>query len=132
CYGLNLHETFSAHYTSVKDAKVVTDKLTGHTKGYGFVKFRDESEKIRATTKMNGRLCSTRSMRIGPPANKKSVVVFAKVIRTSKLVVKRAAANRYLQACYSTLMLNVEQEAFNSHRTSIKCAKVVTVKSIQF
>ncbi|GJV14188.1 RNA-directed DNA polymerase, eukaryota [Tanacetum coccineum] len=56
-------------------AKVVTDKLTGHTKGYGFgSKFRDESEKIRATTKMNGRLCSTKSMRIGPSANKKSVV----------------------------------------------------------
>ncbi|PWA36604.1 polyadenylate-binding protein RBP45 [Artemisia annua] len=68
-----LQETFSAHYTSVKGAKVVTDRLTGRTKGYGFVKFGDESEQIRAMTEMNGRLCSTRPMRIGPAANKKSM-----------------------------------------------------------
>ncbi|GJX76966.1 polyadenylate-binding protein RBP45-like protein [Tanacetum coccineum] len=68
-----LQETFSAHYTSVKGAKVVTDRLTGRTKGYGFVKFGDESEQMRAMTEMNGRLCSTRPMRIGPAANKKSV-----------------------------------------------------------
>lgn len=68
-----LQETFRAHYPSVKGAKVVTDRLTGRTKGYGFVKFGDESEHIRAMTEMNGRLCSTRPMRIGPAANKKSV-----------------------------------------------------------
>ncbi|GJT23440.1 zinc finger MYM-type protein 1-like protein, partial [Tanacetum coccineum] len=108
-------KTFSAHYTSVKSAKVVTDRLTRHTKGYDFVMFGDESEKIRAITKMNGILCSTRSMRIGPAANKKSVgtqpyakVVSAKVIHTSKLVVKHAIAVRHLQACYSTLIPNVE------------------------
>lgn len=68
-----LQETFRAHYPSIKGAKVVTDRLTGRTKGYGFVKFGDESEQIRAMTEMNGRLCSTRPMRIGPAANKKNV-----------------------------------------------------------
>ncbi|KAF5804126.1 putative RNA recognition motif domain, nucleotide-binding alpha-beta plait domain superfamily [Helianthus annuus] len=68
-----LLETFRAHYPSVKGAKVVTDRLTGRTKGYGFVKFGDESEQLRAMTEMNGRLCSTRPMRIGPAANKKNV-----------------------------------------------------------
>ncbi|KAI3495204.1 hypothetical protein L1887_37434 [Cichorium endivia] len=68
-----LQETFRAHYPSVKGAKVVTDRLTGRTKGYGFVKFGDESEQVRAMTEMNGRLCSTRPMRIGPAANKKNV-----------------------------------------------------------
>ncbi|KAI5683450.1 hypothetical protein M9H77_04678 [Catharanthus roseus] len=68
-----LQETFRAVYPSVKGAKVVTDRLTGRTKGYGFVKFTDESEQMRAMTEMNGRFCSTRPMRIGPAANKKTV-----------------------------------------------------------
>ncbi|KAI7726124.1 hypothetical protein M8C21_020203 [Ambrosia artemisiifolia] len=67
------NETFRAHYPSVKSAKVVTDRMTGRTKGYGFVKFGDETEQLRAMTEMNGRLCSTRPMRIGPAANKTSV-----------------------------------------------------------
>nr|GMC47463.1 polyadenylate-binding protein RBP45 [Ipomoea batatas] len=68
-----LQETFKAVYSSVKGAKVVTDKNTGRSKGYGFVKFGDESEQVRALTEMNGVLCSTRPMRIGPAANKQTV-----------------------------------------------------------
>ncbi|RAL37755.1 hypothetical protein DM860_000449 [Cuscuta australis] len=67
-----LQETFKAVYSSVKGAKVVTDKNTGCSKGYGFVKFADESEQLRALTEMNGVLCSTRPMRVGP-ANKQPV-----------------------------------------------------------
>ncbi|XP_051125044.1 polyadenylate-binding protein RBP45 isoform X1 [Andrographis paniculata] len=68
-----LQETFRANYPSVKGAKVVTDRITGRTKGYGFVRFGDESEQLRAMTEMNGRFCSTRPMRIGPAANKQKV-----------------------------------------------------------
>ncbi|KAG6392325.1 hypothetical protein SASPL_146542 [Salvia splendens] len=68
-----LQETFRANYPSVKGAKVVTDRVTGRTKGYGFVRFGDESEQIRAMTEMNGRFCSNRPMRIGPAANKQKV-----------------------------------------------------------
>ncbi|KAK4491721.1 hypothetical protein RD792_002490, partial [Penstemon davidsonii] len=68
-----LQETFKAVYSSVKGAKVVTDRTTGRSKGYGFVKFGDEREQQRAMTEMNGVLCSTRPMRIGPAANKKPV-----------------------------------------------------------
>ncbi|XP_009600135.1 polyadenylate-binding protein RBP45 [Nicotiana tomentosiformis] len=68
-----LQETFKSVYSSVKGAKVVTDRITGRSKGYGFVKFADESEQLRAMTEMNGVLCSTRPMRIGPAANKKPV-----------------------------------------------------------
>lgn len=66
-----LQETFKAVYQSVKGAKVVIDRTTGRSKGYGFVKFGDEREQQRAMTEMNGVLCSTRPMRIGPAANKK-------------------------------------------------------------
>lgn len=68
-----LHETFK-HYTSVKGTKVVTDRLTGRPKGYGFVSFEDESEQLRAMVEMNGTFCSSRPMRIGPAANKKNTV----------------------------------------------------------
>ncbi|KAK3143660.1 hypothetical protein QOZ80_4AG0303250 [Eleusine coracana subsp. coracana] len=61
-----LQETFRVHYPSVKGAKVVTDKLTMRSKGYGFVKFGDPTGQARAMTEMNGMLCSSRPMRIGP------------------------------------------------------------------
>ncbi|CAL9111960.1 unnamed protein product, partial [Musa acuminata var. zebrina] len=68
-----LQETFMTRYASVKGAKVVTDRLTGRSKGYGFVKFGDLSEQTRAMTEMNGIYCSTRPMRIGPAANKNTL-----------------------------------------------------------
>ncbi|XP_041028301.1 polyadenylate-binding protein RBP45-like isoform X2 [Juglans microcarpa x Juglans regia] len=68
-----LQETFRARYPSVRGAKVVIDRLTGRTKGYGFVRFGDEGEQLRAMTEMNGVLCSSRPMRIGPATNKNSI-----------------------------------------------------------
>ncbi|URE30069.1 RNA-binding protein C23E6.01c [Musa troglodytarum] len=68
-----LQEAFMTRYSSVKGAKVVTDRLTGRSKGYGFVKFGDLSEQTRAMTEMNGIYCSTRPMRIGPAANKNTL-----------------------------------------------------------
>ncbi|CAH9082312.1 unnamed protein product [Cuscuta europaea] len=68
-----LQETFRVNYPSVKGAKVVTDRATGRTKGYGFVKFGDPSEQQRAMTEMNGMYCSSRPMRIGVAANKKNL-----------------------------------------------------------
>lgn len=66
-----LHDTFASRYPSVKDAKVVVDLNTGRSKGYGFVRFNDESEKSRAVTEMNGAQCSSRPMRIGVATPKK-------------------------------------------------------------
>ncbi|XP_057953557.1 polyadenylate-binding protein RBP47B' [Malania oleifera] len=67
-----LQETFRAHYPSVRGAKVVTDPNTGRSKGYGFVKFSDETERNRAMTEMNGVFCSTRAMRISAATPKKT------------------------------------------------------------
>ncbi|XP_027355009.1 polyadenylate-binding protein RBP47B'-like [Abrus precatorius] len=67
-----LQETFRAHYPSVKGAKVVTDPVTGRSKGYGFVKFSDETQRNRAMTEMNGVYCSTRPMRISAATPKKN------------------------------------------------------------
>ncbi|KAF5778236.1 putative RNA recognition motif domain, nucleotide-binding alpha-beta plait domain superfamily [Helianthus annuus] len=49
-----LYETFSGRYPSVKGAKVVFDSNTGCSKGYGFVRFGDESESTRVMSEMNG------------------------------------------------------------------------------
>ncbi|KAJ6821994.1 polyadenylate-binding protein RBP45-like [Iris pallida] len=68
-----LQETFKTHYPSVKGAKIVTDRTTGRSKGYGFVRFADLNEQTRAMTEMNGMFCSTRPMRVGPATTKKSV-----------------------------------------------------------
>lgn len=66
-----LQETFASKYSSVKGAKVVIDAITGRSKGYGFVRFGDESEKTRAMSEMNGVFCSSRAMRIGPATPRK-------------------------------------------------------------
>ncbi|XP_031489066.1 polyadenylate-binding protein RBP47B'-like isoform X2 [Nymphaea colorata] len=67
-----LQETFRAQYPSVRGAKVVTDPNTGRSKGYGFVKFADETERNRALTEMNGVYCSSRPMRISQATPKKT------------------------------------------------------------
>lgn len=67
-----LQETFAGRYPSVKGAKVVIDSNTGHSKGYGFVRFGDETERSKAMTEMNGVYCSSRPMRIGVATPKKA------------------------------------------------------------
>ncbi|KAK4745690.1 hypothetical protein SAY87_012002 [Trapa incisa] len=67
-----LHETFVSKYPSVKAAKVVFDINTGRSKGYGFVRFGDDGERMQAMTEMNGVYCSSRPMRIGAATPRKS------------------------------------------------------------
>ncbi|CAN8325598.1 unnamed protein product [Cochlearia groenlandica] len=59
-----LRDKFKACYNSVKATRVVMDKETGRSKGYGFVTFADKSEHDRALIEMNGRFCLGRRMRI--------------------------------------------------------------------
>lgn len=66
-----LQETFASKYPSVKGAKVVFDVNTGRSKGYGFVRFGNDSEKALAMTEMNGVYCSSRPMRIGAATPRK-------------------------------------------------------------
>lgn len=70
-----LQETFASKYPSVKGAKVVIDANTGRPKGYGFVRFGEESEKTRAMNEMNGVYCSARPMRIGAATPRKSGIL---------------------------------------------------------
>ena len=53
-----LKDFFSDKYKSVISSKIVIDNITKLGKGYGFVKFSDQNESIKAINEMNGQyLC---------------------------------------------------------------------------
>jgi RNA recognition motif-containing protein len=53
-----------AHYGSFAMARVVRDKKTALSKGFGFVSFLDHEEGLRALKEMNGRYCGNRPMKL--------------------------------------------------------------------
>src|SRR4051812_16987856 len=55
---------FQARFPSCKSAKIMTDAVTGQSRGYGFVRFADESDQQRALVEMQGVYCGNRPMRI--------------------------------------------------------------------
>ncbi|RKO94327.1 hypothetical protein BDK51DRAFT_21912 [Blyttiomyces helicus] len=67
-----LLQAFQSRYMTTKSAKVVTDPSTGMSRGYGFVRFTDESEQTRAMNEMQGQYIGSRPMRISmaTPKNK--------------------------------------------------------------
>lgn len=59
-----LLQLFQYRYSSCKSAKIMTDPQTNTSRGYGFVRFSDESEMQRALTEMQGFFCGPRPMRV--------------------------------------------------------------------
>ncbi|KAH7369420.1 hypothetical protein B0T11DRAFT_327507 [Plectosphaerella cucumerina] len=55
---------FQARFPSCKSAKIMTDAVTGQSRGYGFVRFSDEQDQQRALVEMQGVYCGNRPMRI--------------------------------------------------------------------
>jgi RNA recognition motif-containing protein len=55
---------FQNKYRSCKSAKIMTDPITGMSRGYGFVRFSDAAEQERSLTEMQGVYCGNRPMRI--------------------------------------------------------------------
>jgi RNA recognition motif-containing protein len=43
-----------AHHGSVVSARIITDKFTGKSKGFGFVEMSSDQEAARATAALNG------------------------------------------------------------------------------
>ncbi|MDA2925037.1 RNA-binding protein [Acidobacteria bacterium AH-259-L09] len=58
-----LKEIFSAHGT-VESAKVITDRMTGRSKGFGFVEMSSQSEAEEAIQKLNGTDLEGRSITV--------------------------------------------------------------------
>ncbi|KAK6539530.1 hypothetical protein TWF694_009746 [Orbilia ellipsospora] len=63
---------FQGRFASCKSAKIMTDPISGMSRGYGFVRFGDEMDQQRALTEMQGVYCGNRPMRISTatPKNK--------------------------------------------------------------
>ena len=56
-----LQEVFAAHGT-VESARVITDKFTGRSRGFGFVEMSSPEEAEKATTELNGSTMDGRSL----------------------------------------------------------------------
>ena len=52
--------------------QVITDPLTGRSKGYGFVRFGNEAERDRSLTEMSGHVINSRPIRVSIATAKKS------------------------------------------------------------
>jgi RNA recognition motif-containing protein len=58
-----LRELFSAHGT-VDSARIITDKFSGRSKGFGFVEMPDDSEAQAAISALNGKDYKGRDMKV--------------------------------------------------------------------
>ena len=58
-----LKEFFASKYKSVISAKLVVDNITKIGKGYGFVKFSEQSESLTAINEMNGKVLCGRQIK---------------------------------------------------------------------
>jgi len=67
----DLKELFSA-YRSVERAKIVFDKETGQSRGYGFVAFSDSKEAAAAIVHFDGHEWSGRTLSVSPARPKNS------------------------------------------------------------
>ena len=59
----SLEELFSAHGT-VESAKVITDRMTGRSRGFGFVEMSSQEEAQQAIDKLNGTDLEGRSLTV--------------------------------------------------------------------
>ncbi|KAI8876697.1 RNA-binding domain-containing protein [Backusella circina FSU 941] len=55
---------FQSRYGSIRSAKVMIDPATGYSRGFGFVRFFDETEQQRSLEEMQGVYVGSRPMRV--------------------------------------------------------------------
>mmetsp|Transcript_14527 Transcript_14527/g.19095 ORF Transcript_14527/g.19095 Transcript_14527/m.19095 type:complete len:446 (+) Transcript_14527:203-1540(+) len=67
---LMLQTTFAMRFPSCAGGKVVLDPLTGLSKGFGFVRFTDQTEMEQALATMTGQLCGSKPIRVAPATKK--------------------------------------------------------------
>lgn len=57
----DLEEVFT-EYGTVSSSKIITDKYSGRSKGFGFVTMEDEAEAKKAIEELNGAIFENREM----------------------------------------------------------------------
>ncbi|KAA3482350.1 glycine-rich RNA-binding protein RZ1A-like [Gossypium australe] len=66
-----LEEAFSA-YGEIVDSKIINDRETGRSRGFGFVTFRDEKSMRDAIQGMNGRSLDGRNITVNEAQSRRS------------------------------------------------------------
>lgn len=67
----SLRDLFTA-YGEVKSAKVITDRETGRSKGFGFVEMASKSDGIKAISKLDGQDVNGRNIKVNEAQEKPS------------------------------------------------------------
>ncbi len=57
-------------FGDIEEAKVILDRDTGRSRGFGFVSFRDSSDAQRAISEMDGTMLDGRSIRVNEAAER--------------------------------------------------------------
>ncbi len=65
----SLHSAFSP-YGEIVEAKVITDRETGRSRGFGFVTFSNDEGAAKAITEMNGTELDGRSIKVNEAEDK--------------------------------------------------------------
>ncbi|QSL66631.1 hypothetical protein MERGE_001014 [Pneumocystis wakefieldiae] len=102
------------HYKSLSKAKVIRDKKTGKSRGYGFIAFKDPDEFVRAWREMNGKYIGSHPVKL----HKANTEIKAVSIHQEKLEQKKRTC-RY------------EQEKIRKSKISKKKKKNKTISSIK-
>jgi len=64
CNEIELREWFEQHGHDVAFAQVIRDRMTGHSRGFGFVELRDTSNLKEALAQLHGQLLSGRVLTV--------------------------------------------------------------------
>ena len=59
----NLRELFG-EFGQVASASVITDRVTGRSRGFGFVEMADDTEAQKAIDELNGKDCGGRALKV--------------------------------------------------------------------
>ena len=73
--------SFCCRFPSFAKAKVVLDKKTGKTKGYGFVSFLDAMDAVKAMREVNGKYIGNRPCKIKKSRWKERELASNKTVR---------------------------------------------------
>ena len=66
---IQLEELFAAHGT-VESARVITDRMTGRSRGFGFVEMSSQDEAEAAVTELNGSQLEGRTLTVNEARQK--------------------------------------------------------------